>query len=174
MSNEKAGGPPAQTKAGPQGTQTLSRDQLDDVLENAGPKTVELPRAHRATLIRIDVDGAPTFELSADRMTIGRSSTCDLCIEEPSISSEHARLIRDENGWRIVNLLSTNGIFVNGKKVFSAPLHDRDEIRLGRVRLRFMDPNSGARPRDGGKWKWAVAALIAAGAAIAALLLTGF
>ena len=135
------------SKAGPQGTQAFSREQLNEVLEQTSEH--ELPQSRRASLRVVSSDaGKQVFELNSDRMTIGRSSVCDLRVEEPSISSEHARFVHAEDGWRIINLLSTNGVFVNDKKVFSHLLSDGDEIRLGRTLLRFHDPSGARRSGD--------------------------
>ncbi|MDT8408228.1 MAG: FHA domain-containing protein [Wenzhouxiangellaceae bacterium] len=130
--------------SGPQGTQVFSRDRIAALLD----ETTEAPdTVHRPHLTRIgeyDESSDPeVYQLGADRMTIGRSGVCDICLEEPSLSSEHARLVRSEDGWRIINLLSTNGVFVNGEKVFSQRLSDNDTVRLGRVTLRFHNPREG-------------------------------
>ena len=159
----------AGAKAGPQGTQAFSREQLAEVLD--APLDDTLPSGKRASLVRLDASGgSTTLELNSDRMTIGRAAACELRIEEPSISSEHARMVRSEEGWRIVNLLSTNGVFVNDKKVFSHLLNDGDEIRLGRARLRFVDPGgkrSGGAASGSGAGRWIAIAAIAVVAAAA-------
>lgn len=159
-------------KEGPQGTQAFSREQLAELLD--APVAEALPAGRRASLVRLDLPSAssPALELHSDRMTLGRAATCELRIEEPSISSEHARLVRSEEGWRIVNLLSTNGVFVNNKKVFSQLLQDGDEIRLGRVRLRFVDSESrrGNMGRGAGRWIALLAITVVAAAAIVWLL----
>ncbi|MDT8448552.1 MAG: FHA domain-containing protein [Wenzhouxiangellaceae bacterium] len=144
-----------QQHAGPQGTQVFSREQIAELLEN---ETREFDDGERASLTLLSGTGddpaaAQTFALTADRITVGRSAVCDICVEEPSMSSEHARLVRSEDAWRIINLLSTNGVFVNGDKVFSHRLADGDEIRLGRTRLRFNDPvqRRSRRSASGGR-----------------------
>lgn len=157
-------------KAGPQGTQAFSREQLAEVLEESTSR--DLPTANRPSLVRLDAEGragaeASRYELHSDRMTIGRAAACELRIEEPSISSEHARLVRANEGWRVVNLLSTNGVFVNGQKVFSHLLRNGDEIRLGRTRLRFVDPNSDGTQKRAGASRWLALAGIAIVAAAA-------
>jgi pSer/pThr/pTyr-binding forkhead associated (FHA) protein len=89
------------------------------------------------------------------------------------MSSEHARLVFSDDAWRVINLLSTNGVFVNDEKVFSHRLHDGDEIRLGRVRLRYREPASTNRRRTDSKasiamrWApWVALAIIAGAAAV--------
>lgn len=153
---------------GPQGTQVFSRDQLPGNLATAsGDKTVV---GHAARLVGVgDALEGKEFGLTSDRTTIGRSQVCDIQLEEPSLSSEHARLVRSEDGWRIINLLSTNGVFVNDEKVFSHRLADGDVIRLGRVRLKFRDPNAAGGTSGGAdpmRWiPWIALAVIAAGGA---------
>lgn len=144
-------------RAGPQGTQVFSRDQLVDILEDGESSDGERDRASLLLLTSHSDghDAGKVFRLSADRLTIGRSSVCDFSIEEPSMSSEHARLVYSDDAWRVINLLSTNGVFVNDEKVFSHRLHDGDEIRLGRVRLRFREPGGGhAGPGGTAKSAW--------------------
>lgn len=170
MSEDREPSPSSGAKAGPQGTQAFSREQLAEVLEESTSR--DLPAANRASLVRVDAErpsgGEPArYELHSDRMTIGRAAACELRIEEPSISSEHARLVRSDEGWRVVNLLSTNGVFVNGQKVFSHLLSDGDEIRLGRARLRFVDPNSGGKKTSAGAGRWLALAAVAVLAAVA-------
>lgn len=151
------------SKAGPQGTQAFSREQIAEVLNDTADN--EVPQSRRASLGLISSEtGKQVFELNSDRMTIGRAATCDLRVEEPSISSEHARFVHAEDGWRIINLLSTNGVFVNDKKVFSHLLSDGDEIRLGRAVLRFRDPSRPRAGRAGGDSpaaaRWVVLGLV--------------
>lgn len=155
-------------RAGPQGTQVFSRDQIDSILQHDDADEDDGQRASLVLLTVPENQGRHTFPLKSDRLTIGRSQVCDICIEEPSMSSEHARMVRSEDAWRIINLLSTNGVFVNDEKVFSHRLHDGDEIRLGRTRLRFNDPSGSSRPATGGSqwvvWVGGLIALAALGA----------
>ena len=144
MNSETAKSSAQAAPAGPHGTQVFSRDRISGLLQTL-PRNLD--GDDRARLIRLDGDSDADREsalhiLHSDRMTIGRSGVCDIRIEEPSISSEHARLVRSGDGWRIINLLSTNGVFVNHEKVFSHRLRDQDVIRLGRVALRFEEPQA--------------------------------
>jgi len=162
-------------RAGPQGTQVFSRDQISDILDESAPTETGRELAS-LVLLTSHPDGqqaGTVFKLSSDRLTIGRSSVCDLSIEEPSMSSEHARLVFSDDAWRVINLLSTNGVFVNDEKVFSHRLHDGDEIRLGRARLRYREPAGTNRRRTDSKssvvlrWApWVALAVIACAAAV--------
>ena len=71
---------------------------------------------------------------------IGRGSNCDIVIEHSSVSNRHAQIIHQSGRWKIVNLVSTNGIVINGQKKLSAYLSDGDKIGLGSVDLIFKTP----------------------------------
>lgn len=68
---------------------------------------------------------------------IGRDPGADIAIADPSVSGRHAQILLEQNRWKIVNLMSINGSFVNGRKVLSAHLKTGDRIRLGQIELAF-------------------------------------
>jgi len=75
--------------------------------------------------------------LSGDRMTIGRSRECEIVVDDANVSRRHAELHAQGEGWRIVDLGSTNGIKVNHRKVAKATLQHGDRITLGVTELEF-------------------------------------
>lgn len=79
------------------------------------------------------------FELTLDQLTIGRSATNPVAITDPEISRKHARLIRQGNDYAIEDLGSTNGTFVNDRRIVGlTPLHDGDIIEFGEaIRLLY-------------------------------------
>jgi len=100
----------------------------------AGPPAVAEPVAPpRAALI---VNGV-THELGQGSVLLGRSRECDLTIDDPSASRRHAELRREGAVWTLVDLGSTNGTEVNGKKVERAALAFGDRILVGQTELRF-------------------------------------
>ncbi len=94
----------------------------------------ETPRAERAMLVG---EGGRTV-LSGDRLLVGRSRDCDLVLDDPNVSRRHMELRRDPAGWTAVDLGSTNGMKVNGRRVGEAPLQAGDEIAVGVSRLTFQ------------------------------------
>jgi Protein of unknown function (DUF3662)/FHA domain len=76
-------------------------------------------------------------ELTGGTMVIGRSRECDLTLSDPNVSRRHAEIRREEGGHWIVDLGSTNGVEVNGKRVPRARLEDDDLVVLGTTELRF-------------------------------------
>ncbi|MFN0008153.1 MAG: FHA domain-containing protein [Planctomycetota bacterium] len=77
-----------------------------------------------------------TFEV-ADGAKIGRGVDCAIHLRDVSVSREHARIAREENGWRVVDTGSRNGLSVGGNKVASVVLKDGEEFQVGEVLLRF-------------------------------------
>ena len=78
------------------------------------------------------------YVLDGPTATLGRSKDTDCVIDDPNISRRHAELRRSSNGdWQIVDLGSTNGVKVNGRRVSSARLSPGDEITLGTLVFSF-------------------------------------
>jgi hypothetical protein len=70
---------------------------------------------------------------------IGRSTECEVTLNDTFLSAEHARLERHEHGWVLEDLHSTNGTYLNGFEVRgAADVHDGDIIRVGRVELKLV------------------------------------
>jgi pSer/pThr/pTyr-binding forkhead associated (FHA) protein len=76
--------------------------------------------------------------LSDSGIVIGRDPTCDLCLEDTSVSRRHARVDLESGQWVVTDLQSSNGVKVNGVRVNTQPLKSGDEITLGDSVLRFL------------------------------------
>jgi hypothetical protein len=90
-----------------------------------------LPRPLR--LLPID-PGAPHLSLRSGPVTVGRAEDNDLVLADPEVSRRHARLEPDGEGWRAVDLGSTNGTWVNGARVSEATIAAGDDVAFGDVR----------------------------------------
>jgi hypothetical protein len=75
--------------------------------------------------------------LSGQRVLIGRSRECDIQLADPNTSRRHAELRRDGRGWSVVDLGSTNGVKLNGRRVDQAALEPGDRITLGLTELTY-------------------------------------
>jgi len=78
------------------------------------------------------------LELGAAPFEIGRSSNNDLFIDQESVSRHHARITYHDGKYSLSDLGSTNGTFINDESVRERPLHDGDQVRIGRSILKFM------------------------------------
>jgi hypothetical protein len=78
------------------------------------------------------------YVLEGPIAVLGRSRECDCVFGDPNISRRHAELRRGPTGdWQVVDLGSTNGVKVNGRRVESSRLSPGDEVILGTTRFVF-------------------------------------
>ena len=75
--------------------------------------------------------------LGAPVITLGRLPDNNVVLNHPQVSGYHARLERVRNNYRIVDLGSTNHVYVNARRVSSHMLKPGDEIHIGPFRLSF-------------------------------------
>jgi hypothetical protein len=75
--------------------------------------------------------------LSGDRVVVGRSRDCEVVVSDPNVSRRHIELRRGERGWAAVDLGSTNGMKVNGRRLSHAELEPGDRITIGVTDLTF-------------------------------------
>jgi len=77
--------------------------------------------------------------------TLGRSSEAEVQFDDLTVSREHARILRDEQGHYILeDLHSGNGTFLNGIRIGSESVHEGDEIRVGDSVMIFRTPDAPA------------------------------
>jgi pSer/pThr/pTyr-binding forkhead associated (FHA) protein len=70
-------------------------------------------------------------------MVRGRDSSCDISLDSSYVSRYQNLFMETGDGWMLIDLNSTNGCFVNGRRVHEHYLRDGDLISLGQHQLRF-------------------------------------
>lgn len=92
----------------------------------------EDPDRRQACFIVISGSSAGSmFKMTSREMLIGRSKDVDVCIEEEDVSRKHAQVEERSDGQIVItDLNSTNGTFVNGKKIEQHVLNDGDRIQI--------------------------------------------
>src|SRR5256885_6238469 len=79
---------------------------------------------------------ALTFRLAPGAIkTVGRAPRADFVVDAALVSRLHCRLTAGESTVEVVDLSSTNGTFVNDKRIRNATLSSGDRLRVGRVEL---------------------------------------
>jgi pSer/pThr/pTyr-binding forkhead associated (FHA) protein len=147
-------------------TRILSMEDLGSAAGAAGAAERVMDSAHLMYLENGRVIEVYELELTLgndpDVWEIGRETGCQIVVPDASVSARHAQLIHDGGRWRVVNLVSANGIFINGEKRLTAYLSSGDALRLGSASLVFhgarnaaaaagKSPASAAKnPRGGG------------------------
>lgn len=81
------------------------------------------------------------FNLNKERTAIGRKPQNDIRLDDPTVSGEHAVILKLQN-YYIEDMNSTNGVILNGKKVTRRQLAHGDIIRIGRHEMKFLDANA--------------------------------
>ena len=104
------------------------------VYSTTGARKVESPRQEMRVLL---VAEDKRTVVTGDPFVIGRSRECDLVLDDPNVSRRHAELRREDGGWAVHDLGSTNGIKLNGRRSRGGSLSPGDEITLGLSRLTF-------------------------------------
>jgi pSer/pThr/pTyr-binding forkhead associated (FHA) protein len=95
----------------------------------------------RNRLVRLKL-GFRTLLLSAGSITIGRKSSCDLVLDDPQISREHARVIVSDASAAIQDLSSGNGVHVNGNRIQGLHrLAIGDRIQIGVHTIEVIGPS---------------------------------
>ncbi len=78
-----------------------------------------------------------TFELKDGELTVGRSRTCDISVNDPSVSRRHVVLKAESGRVLLKDLGSSNGTLINGERVEAGgELHDGDSLGLGDADLK--------------------------------------
>ncbi|MBI5526667.1 MAG: FHA domain-containing protein [Deltaproteobacteria bacterium] len=79
------------------------------------------------------------FALNRTSMHIGRSDDNDIAIDHRSISKNHAKVILENDTYKIIDLKSANGVLVNGEQYAKTELKSGDIVELGHIKFRFVD-----------------------------------
>lgn len=123
------------------------------------------------------------FPLLGSPMTVGRARDSDVLLDEQGLSRNHARIVPTADGVQIEDLGSTNGSFINDKRVVRGQARAGDEIAFDTLRFRLVSseplevravPAAGPGRTRRRIWPWLLVAaaglaLYAAGADLAAL-----
>jgi serine phosphatase RsbU (regulator of sigma subunit)/pSer/pThr/pTyr-binding forkhead associated (FHA) protein len=100
-----------------------------------------LQNSGRELVVR-DLEGKTiTVPLNRDRITLGRSSVCELCYpDDAGLSRQHMALVRAGNDWRVEDLGSKNGTLLNGRRLEGpSPFRSGDRITAGHLIIEFAD-----------------------------------
>jgi len=123
-------------EVGAETTQTYTPEEIAD---EEGPLD-EIAAEGPALVVRSGGGRAGEhFSPQAERTTIGRSPENDIFLDDVTVSRKHAVLVQSNGEFRIEDLGSLNGTFVNRRRIDSATrLQSGDEVQIGKYRLSFI------------------------------------
>jgi pSer/pThr/pTyr-binding forkhead associated (FHA) protein len=142
------------------------------------PAAAPMAAAPSAPPLRLIGEGGPYdgrfFDVRVGDSSVGRALDNDMVFDDPSLSRKHARLVRDAMGRvEVEDLGSSNGTFVNGRKVGRAPAGPGDVIQFGDLCFRVEGAEvSGTRAVDTSGGSGQMIALIVCG--LFTLIVVGF
>ena len=126
--------------AGAQGDESPRTDHDRTLISPARPAEASARRAATVVMVSGPEIGRH-FPLRRSRVTLGRGDQADILLKDKEISRIHAAIegirMGSEAVYRLVDLNSTNHVFVNGTRVERHLLVDGDKIRLGDIVLKF-------------------------------------
>jgi signal transduction histidine kinase len=86
-------------------------------------------------------DQGKRFEFLTGPVALGRDNSNSVRLHDTEVSRRHAELRLEREGYRIVDLGSANGTFVNGQPIDQTPLHSGDRVQLGQTVMLFHAGN---------------------------------
>ncbi len=128
--------PVEEAEAAPAPDEQTGRTMVYSAAGRVAEPLEERARAQRETALLL-LDGK-RLVVGPAGVTLGRSSRCDVVLDDPNISREHAELRPRGGSWVLTDLGSTNGSSVNGRRI-DAPtvVKPGDEIELGTLVMSF-------------------------------------
>jgi len=78
------------------------------------------------------------YPIKTSSVLLGRADEAQVSIADASVSSHHARIVQNSQGFEIIDLDSTNGTFVAGKRTSRAQLRNGDQVTVGNIEFMFL------------------------------------
>jgi hypothetical protein len=98
-----------------------------------------------ANLRLVPASGDP-IEITKDQVMVGRDPTCEVVLNDGSVSRKHARIERRGAGWAVVDQASANGTFLDSLRIADSALKSGQELRFGAAGYKVEIP--GQEPDD--------------------------
>lgn len=100
----------------------------------------DLAAANQPAPLTLLIAGSSPRQFTGSMVIVGRDPACDLCLDDPTVSAQHARLSYHHNQWWLEDLRSRNGTLLNDELIATATVITRgDVIRCGGVTVQVDD-----------------------------------
>ncbi len=124
-----------------EGDTTISFSPVDTDIEQDAEVLVTEEELVEGAALLVTKSGPNTgtrFVMTKDTTTAGRHPESDIFLDDITVSRRHAEIVRDEDGFKIVDKGSLNGTYVNKTRVEESHLTSGDELQIGKFKLVFL------------------------------------
>jgi pSer/pThr/pTyr-binding forkhead associated (FHA) protein len=104
-------------------------------------------------IVRYSPSKQEEFKIEQVTLSIGRKPDNDIVIDMPVVSGSHARVLHEGDRIVVEDLNSTNGTFVNKKKISKVALNHKDIIYIGKSQIMYLTDLPSAQPNVADKAK---------------------
>ncbi len=142
-----------QPERNPDSTMTLSAVGAEVEPDDGGLSQDErtaigaLPDASALLIVQRGPNSGSRFLLDADRVPAGRHTDSEIFLDDVTVSRRHAEFLREGQRFRVRDVGSLNGTYVNRERVDDAVLAAGDEVQIGKFRMVF---HPHVQPADAG------------------------
>ncbi len=127
----------------PDDTATLSIESAD-VLEDLPVVDEDEITEPGVLVVRRGPNVGSRIPLGTRRVTAGRHPESDLFLDDVTVSRRHAEFRRGPDGYRVADVGSLNGTYVNRDRIDEVALQGGDEVQIGKYRLVYFASHAGA------------------------------
>jgi pSer/pThr/pTyr-binding forkhead associated (FHA) protein len=158
------------------GTKLFGKEELEKLkadLNTPAQADVQVPTDAPYLVVRSGTKAGKSFKLersdgSPKQWEVGKDSSRDIVLPDDSVSGFHAKIVNEGNRWKVIDQMSVNFTYVNGKKGNISYLASGDRITFGTVECTVHLPSGIAAVKGGTKTGLIVGALAFVAAAIIA------
>ena len=104
-----------------------------------------LPSGSALLVVQRGPSAGSRFLLDTDVVTAGRHPDSDIFLDDVTVSRHHAEFRRVPDGFRVADVGSLNGTYVNRDRIDDVALQGGDEVQIGKYRLVFFTGPAGGR-----------------------------
>lgn len=101
-----------------------------------------LPSGSALLVVQRGPGAGSRYLLDQDLSTVGRHPESDIFLDDITVSRRHVEFRREGRSFRVHDVGSLNGTYVNGDRVDDVELAGGDEVRIGKFRLRFFSSDA--------------------------------
>ncbi|WP_097261319.1 FHA domain-containing protein [Streptomyces sp. TLI_55] len=124
--------------------EVTGQTQLPTLSPEAQAAVDALPLGSALLVVRRGPNSGSRFLLDGDLTTAGRHPQSDIFLDDVTVSRRHVEFRRQQDGsFTVSDVGSLNGTYVNRERIDTVPLHNGDEVQIGKYRLVFYASQRG-------------------------------